>query len=206
MQKYITCLLLCLPCGISAQEIAVMLDKMNTVYVGADNPLHVVVSDVPPERLILTPSHGEITRNTNGGYNWRLCSFDSSRAWLVLADSVRENPFDTVFFRVKRMPEPEFELSKRKGHHSQGGIGWTLTHDSSENWRFELLSFEAEFFHKKSDPVTFVNRGMRFNSDVSEHINRVIPGDKVVFFNFKWKAGCDPTVRRSDQILGFRIK
>jgi len=205
MQKYIACLLMCLPFRISAQEIAVMLDKMNTLYVGFDNPLHIVVSDVPAERLILTPSHGKITRDKDGGYHWLLCSLDSSRAWLVLADSVRENSFDTVFFRVKRPPEPTFKLLERKGH-SQGGIGWTLSHDSSENWRFELLSFEAEFFHKKSDPVTFVNRGMRFDSDVSEHIKRIVPGDEVVFFNFKWKGGCDPTVRRSDQILGFRIK
>ncbi len=202
MQKYFLWSLLLLSSRGLAQSIAIMPERMNTLYVGVDNPLHAVVSDVPQARLLLIPSHGAITRNAAGGYNWRLCAFDSSRAWLVLADSVRENALDTVFFRVKRLPEPEFKLGK-----GQRGIGGIFSHDAAADWKCEMVSFEAEFLHRKSDPVLLINHGARFDAGVSEHVNRVVPGDRVIFTNFKWKvAGCDPAVYHSDQILEFRIR
>lgn len=205
MQKYILWTLLYIPCDSPAQSMAIMVDKMNTLYVGVDNPLHAVVSDVSAENLVLLPSHGEITRDTAGGYHWLLCSFDSGRAWLVLADSVRENAFDTLFFRVKRLPEPEFKYG-RDTHHGGGGIAGIFQHDCAEKWHCKIISFEAEFFHKNSDPVLIVNSGARFNAHVTEHLDRMIPGDQVKFTNFKWNSGCDPTVRRSDQEIRFKIK
>ena len=184
---------------VPAQEVAVMLDKMNVLFVGVDNPLHIVVSDVPTGRLVLTPSHGNISKDSSGGFLWRMCSFDSTRAWLILSDYTSGKPFDTVYFRVKLTPEPEFIVKNRI-------IGWIFHHDASENWKLQLISFEAEFIMKKSDPVVFVNQGRRFNGSVYEYMNRLVPGCHVIFSNFKWTVGCDPTVRRSDERLIFRIK
>lgn len=176
-----------------------MLDKMNVLFVGVDNPLHIVVSDVPAGRLVLTPSHGTITKDSSGGFTWRMCSYDSTHAWLVLADSISDKPFDTVYFRVKLTPEPEFIVKSR-------GVGWVFHHDAAENWKINLLSFEVEFYFRKQDPVAFVNQGLRFNGAVSEHMHKLVPNCQVLFFNFKWTVGCDPTVRRSVERLGFRIK
>lgn len=184
-----------------------MLDKMNVLFVGVENPLHIVVSDVASERLVLIPSHGTITKDSSGSFMWRLCSYDSTHAWLVLADSISDKPFDTVYFRVKLTPEPEFVFTKNKLHdHRIRTIGWVFHHDAAENWTINLLSFEVEFYFRKQDPVAFVNMGARFNGNVSENMSKLVPNCQVLFFNFKWTCGCDPTVRRSSELIGFRIK
>lgn len=179
--------------------MAIMTHKMNVLYAGFDNPLHVVVSDVPDERLVLIPSAGTIRRDSAGAYTWRLCTPESVEARLVLADSSENNPIDTLLFRVKRLSEPEFFVRGRS-------IGWSFQEGEGLQGDFHLLSFEAEFILKGADGIVFTNYGHRFNRDVSNYMNRLYPGCEFTLYNFRYSIGCDPTVRRSGQVLHYRMK
>lgn len=174
--------------------MAVMAHKMNVLYVGFDNPLHVVVSDVPDERLVLIPSAGTIRHDSAGAYTWRLCTFESAEARLVLADSGENQPIDTLSFRVKRLPEPDFFVRGRS-------IGWLFQEGEGLLNEFRLLSFEAEFILKGADAVVFTNYGHRFNEDVVSYMYRLYPGCEFTLYNFRYSVGCDPTVIRSGQVL-----
>jgi hypothetical protein len=198
--------------AVFAQNMAVQLDKMNVLFVGIPNEMHIVVNDVAPERLILLPSMGEVdtTDLKSGYYNWEICKKDTSVAWLVLADSVSTNPIDTVFFRVKRMPEPRFRLVHPKGHHSQGGI--VALYDNPEfhymaDARVIITGFDMCYWSKKSgDPLEKHNAGARFNSEISDLYNRATPGDRYYFYNIQWKTGCDVSGQKSGEVLNFLIK
>ena len=207
MPKY--CLIFCLffHHGLSAQPIAVMFDKMNAIFVGVPTEITIVVSDVSPGRLILMPSQGElVTIDTSlGKYQWTICALSSNKAWIILADSTPNNPIDTQFFRVKRVPEPSFKLSKT-GHHGERGIYGVFDGYYGEYFYPILLGYDVTFFPKRQDPVCFHNKGARFSGDVSDYVQRLIPGDAVIFSNLSWRVGCDPTVRHTEEGPAFRIK
>ncbi len=196
----------------SAQNMAVQVVKTNLLYVGIPNDMHIVVNDVPPERLILLPSMGKIDTIDlkSGHYKWTICKKDSSVAQLVLADSVRTNPIDTLFFRVAKLPEPQFRLVHPRAH-SMGGI--VALYDSPEfhfmeDTRIIVVGFDLCYYPKKSgsDPVQKHNSGARFGAEVQNLYNRALPGDRYRFFNFQWKIGCDETIRKSGDALYFELK
>ena len=66
-----------------------------------------------------------------------------------------------------------------------------------DNWRAEVVSYdlvkitETDILVKHSDAT----RRDFFYMD---------PGDIVHCYNIKWRAGCDPTVRKSTQVLEFK--
>lgn len=200
MLKYLIFLMWAMPFNhpVAAQQVAVMLDKMNVLYVGADNPLHLVVSDIQTESLVLTPSQGTIRTDGNGGFLWRLCSLDSVYARLILSDSTSDVPIDTMYFRVKRIPEPEFVFKKYL-------IGSVIHHDAAGDWIVWLLNFEADFYFQHQDPVKITNHGAQLNPDVLHYMQRMVPGSMVCFTNFRWKCGCDSQLRFSDARLVVKI-
>ncbi len=206
MQKYcLSALLLVFFSPLGAQQFAVMLDKMNALYAGVDNPFHVVVSDVAPERLILTPSMGTILADSNGGYLWRLYEYTSNQVRLLISDSIPEKVVDSLFFRVKRLPEPRFEIAKG-GHHSTGGIRGYFDGYCSEFLRPQILGFDLEFIAKKQDAMVAHNTGARFNGSAADCIHRLKPGDQIFISGITWQAGSDPTVRKSGEVLYLKVK
>ena len=206
MQKYcLSALLLVFFSPLGAQQFAVMLDKMNALYAGVDNPFHVVVSDVAPERLILTPSLGTILADSNGGYLWRLYAYTPNKVRLLISDSIPEKVVDSLFFRVKRLPEPRFEFAKR-GYHSAGGIIGYFDGYCSEFLRPLILGFDLEYIAKRQDPMVAHNTGAHFNGSAADSMNRLKPGDQVFISGITWRAGSDPMVRKSEEVLYLKVK
>ena len=63
----VLCLLFC-ACNLTAQTIALQLDKMNVLYLGVDNPVTVAVEGYSNKSIFLTTDNGTIT-GTNGHFN-----------------------------------------------------------------------------------------------------------------------------------------
>ncbi|HOY05496.1 MAG TPA: hypothetical protein PLO67_08840 [Saprospiraceae bacterium] len=172
------------------------------------NDLSVVVSDIPDGRLLLIPSQGEITRRDSmeGEYIWTICEKISGTAMLVLADSVEEQPVDTLRFRVK-VPEPEFMLAPKYGSSSRSPIGivgfWNAYQDAPD---VEIVGYDVLVMPPDQDPVEIHNTGIRFNSDIMHQITRAAPGYAYDFYNIAWKIGCDPKVRLSSREWRIEIK
>ncbi len=207
MQKYCLSVLLLLLFGrLQAQEFAVMLDKMNVLYVGVDNSFQVVVSDVPRERLVLSPSQGSVYWDSIGHrYRWSICESRSNKAALVISDTMGEAALDTLFFRVAGLPEPHFEWAKG-GYHAGGGITGFFEGYCSEYLRPVITGFDLTYIAKKQDAMVIHNTGARYEAGAASMVNRLKPGDRIFITGITWRAGCDPTVRKSEEVLFFEAK
>jgi hypothetical protein len=177
-------------------QVAVSLDGVRTVYAGVTNPITVVVSDVPTERVWVRPSQGEVVRREGCFFDWNIGQRDSTTAWLELLDWVTLEPFDTLFFRVKMIPQPQFRWWT--GHHGGGGLAAVLR-PFDFDLRCDVLRYECSFFKKNQDPAPWVrNLGTRANAQISAWMAQATPGDAVCIRHIRYRCGCDPTVRVGD--------
>lgn len=190
-----------------AQPIAIMLDKVNVLQAGVPNPIKVVVSDLPMERLLLQVSQGELIpiRQNEGLYYWKIPQMRSKKAWLILADSSMEHPIDTFYYRVEPLPEPRFYVNHAP-YIKHGGIYGFFDGYCSEHLRPEVISFEVTIMPKDRTPMTFQNLGPRFNETVVEHLTSNEPGTKVIIDKITFTGGFDPTIRQSEQVFEFELK
>lgn len=211
MQNYCIILGLLLSRLAVAQPISVMVDKMNVLHVGAPNDLSIVVSDIAANRLVVTVSQGEIVRldtlkkswhstTDQSRYCWTIREMKSKQAWLVIADSTLENPIDTLFFRVKQLPEPWFHLVESSGVWGQVGDY------CSEFLRATILSFDITFIPKGRAPIVMHNSGPRFSTEVLDYLNLAGRDWEVYIENITYTSGYDPSIRKSDQVLRFKKK
>ncbi len=192
---------------LAAQPIAIMLDKVNILQAGVPNPIKVVVSDLPMERLFLQVSQGELIPNdqNQGLYYWKIPQMRSKKAWLILADSSIEHPIDTFYYRVESLPEPYFNITKAP-FTTLGGIYGFFDGYCYEHLRPEVKSFEVTIIAKDRAPMIFQNLGPRFNETVVEHLTSNEPGTKVIIDKITWIGGFDPAIRQSEAVFEFELK
>lgn len=195
---------------IQAQKaIAIQLDKMNVLYIGVENPLKVVVSDVPDSNMYLVPSVGQLRKSGSRNYTWLICDTDSLNATLTLTDSVARLPIGVFHFRIKRLPEPvaRFGAQHRKHGwynrklHEYGGI-----HLIYENFNFDLraevLRYRVEIYDPVTQQSTIVqNEGPRFNAEVTVLIEQLKPECMVKINNILYRTGCGSRPLYSSQAL-----
>lgn len=83
--------------GFLPAQVAISTDKMNVLYPGLENPITVVVSDVPDSNLLLIPSMGEIKRTSASHYGWKICRRDTNFATLTIRDLQGDSVLTTKF-------------------------------------------------------------------------------------------------------------
>lgn len=197
-------------------QVAVELGKMNVVYAGVDNPVTIVVSDVPDSCLLVVPSRGKVVRSryTPGLYDWNIGLRDTAVVSLTLFDTTKNERIGTYFFRYKLLPEPVARLGAAHGSKTmnrgefcaQGGVAMILECCDFEA-KVDVVSYEVVVFSKKYGS-TWIGRntGARFNADVAEHIHRVIPGDWVLIQKIAYRMPGAAEPQHSSQELFFLIK
>lgn len=197
-------------------QVAVELSKMNVVYAGVDNPVRIVVNDVPDSCLLVVPSRGKVvrSRDTPGLYDWNIGLRDTAVVSLTLFDSTKNERIGTYFFRCKRLPEPVARLSathRSKAMHrgefcAQAGVAMILEGFDFDA-RVEVVHYEVVIFSKKYGSTWIgKNTGARFNPSVSEHINSVVPGDWALFRKIAYRMPGAAEPQHSSQELFFLIK
>lgn len=176
---------------------AIMLDQMNIFYIGADNPVTVLVTGVPQEEIQLSASgSGGVTleKKDDMHYNVRATTPGEARITVAWKDEVSQ----TFQYRVKRIPDPEARLggTYKSGHIPNGtfrvqkGLSIVL-----ENFDFDLtcnlIDFEVVRAPRKGDPIVLKNAGVRFSQEVQQLIQLARPGDRYYFNSIKTKCPGD---------------
>ncbi len=210
---FLFCLLFLKTTWLSAQ-IVVAADKMNAVYPVVDNPISVVVSDVPDGRLLVTASMGELRKmDTLGHYIWHFCQRTSPEAALALRDTVAGEEVGVMRFRVQNLPkavpffgpkQPCANCMYNGDFRAQGGISMVF-----QNFDFDLkadvVSYDVGYVSPNQDPVEKHNIGGRWNAEVAELVKKARPGDVFYFDNIRYRVSCDPVVREAGGLV-FKIK
>jgi gliding motility-associated protein GldM len=183
---------------------AVMLDKMNVVYIGVENPI-TVSSGAGDEKTSVVPNGGGITLSKAGpGKYIAKATTPDMKAGITV--SVKDGKSSTFPIRVKRIPDPIPTLGgKLRGGNAQPG---TIKAQTGIVPVLDNFDFEARFNVESYDMV-FVSKGEIFRASTSgplfspqmlTFISRAKPKDVIYLEEIKVR-GPDGSPRKIGQIV-----
>ncbi len=194
------------------ENVAMEVVKMNVLYIGVDNPLRVAAAGIPANELrVQLIGKGSIE---GGNSNYVVRVVEPGEVKLRVSRQVGNDLKFVVDqkYRVKRIPDP---MPKLDGQYSSRVVVADLMYQTKgispilENLDFEvsceIVGFEATYLPLKEDPITKVNKGGEWNSDVLEWIKKAKPGDAYFFDDIQVKCPGD-TEPRNVGGLAFKIK
>jgi gliding motility-associated protein GldM len=184
---------------------AVMLDKMNVVYIGVDNPI-TVSSGAGAEKTNVVPSGGGMTITKGAGPGKYIARATTPDMKANLKVSVTGGKSSDFPIRVKRIPDPVPTLGgKLRGGNSQPG---TIKAQSGVVPLLENFDFEARF-NVESYAMVYVSKGEIFRSETSgplfnaqmqSFLGRAKPKDVIYIEEIKVR-GPDNSPRKIGQIV-----
>jgi hypothetical protein len=192
--------MLFLPVALTGQ-VAVMLEKMNVVYLGLENPMTVVVDNLPDSLVVLTADWGTIHKRSAHKYLWRAdCNNIKSSVTFIVQEKHTGDILQLYTCRTKPILATMtlgMKLSRSiicgvGEFKAQGGIIMTVTNMEID------AQCDVEYFTvihargKGHDLVTLRNYGGRYNPKVGAEINKAKPGDVYYFTDVKYKCFCKP--------------
>ncbi len=184
---------------------AVMLDKMNVVYIGVDNPI-TVSSGAGAEKTNVIPNGGGMTIAKGAGpgkYVVRATTPDLKAGLTVSVTGGKTSPFP---IRVKRIPDPVPTLGgKLRGGNAQPG---TIKAQTGIVPVLDNFDFEARFnvesydmvFVSKGEIFRATTSGPLFNAQMQTFLQRAKPKDVIYLEEIKVR-GPDGTPRKIGQIV-----
>lgn len=184
---------------------AVMLDKMNVVYIGVDNPI-TVSSGAGAEKTNVVPSGGGLTITKGAGPGKYIARATSPDLKANLKVSVTGGKSSDFPIRVKRIPDPVPTLGgKLRGGNAQPG---TIKAQTGIVPVLDNFDFEARFnvesydmvFVSKGEIFRATTQGPLFNAQMQTFLSRAKPKDVVYLEEIKVR-GPDGTPRKIGQIV-----
>ena len=183
---------------------AVMLDKMNVVYIGVDNPI-TISSGAGDEKTSAIPTGGGITL-THSGPGKYIAKATTPDLKAHINVSVKGGKSTDFPIRVKRIPDPVPTLGgKLRGGNAQPG---TIKAQTGIVPVLDNFDFEARFnvesydmvFVSKGEIFRATTSGPLFNPQMQTFLSRAKPKDVIYLEEIKVR-GPDGTPRKIGQIV-----
>lgn len=162
---------------------AISVDKINVVYQGVDNPLHVVVRGVPEEQVRV---EGEGIELMHQGHLYFTACAKALNEGRIRVSGGNLKPVEFIF-RIKPYPDPVLFLGRRKGGEIDASEfkkqpGVIATYETPDHCSTcDVRSFEVKRVTQKGETVTLKNKGARFTQAVQALINLAASGDIFTF-------------------------
>lgn len=182
---------------------AIAPTKMNVLYLGADNPLSIAVSEVPDSKLTVTISNGTI-RKEGAGYIANPGQLGSAIIQVFAEVNGKKVPTGSMEFRVKPIPDPLANIAGRiagpiskKKLLEQKAVNVSISN-------FDLdIQFKVTGFKMSATIKGFVNEYVSKSDKITEEQKSVIRGmsvgDKLYFEDIK-AVGPDERIRQMPTI------
>lgn len=189
---------------------AISLNKLNTLYIGIENPLSIVVRGVPKDQLSIQGEGINLVKISGDNDDYTATASAPGIGYIHVSGG--DLSPKKVAFRLKRIPNPVPTLSgTRRGGtigngeiKAQGGVVAVL-----ENFDFDaycsISSYEVTYLAKGQDPVTVTNTGARFSGPATDLVNRATPGDVYFFDDIRCQCPGDASTRNLGSLV-FRIR
>jgi gliding motility-associated protein GldM len=183
---------------------AVMLDKMNVIYIGVENPI-TISSGAGDEKTSVIPSGGGISLAKAGPGKY-IAKATTPDLKCNIKVSVKDGKTSDFPMRVKRIPDPVPTLGgKLRGGNAQPG---TLKAQTGIVPVLDNFDFEARFnvesydmvFASKGEIYRASAQGPLFSSQMLTFIGRAKPKDVIYLEEIKVR-GPDGTPRKIGQIV-----
>lgn len=209
----IVCLLNIQPVG--SQTFAVELPRMNVVYLGVDNPIKIVVNDLPDSCVIVEASFGKIQKGKNAFYSWNGVANEDSLC-LILFDTCHQQMIAKRDYRVFKIPvilslggTPRYSKNSEirlPEFRAMAGVAALISGfdicGSCQMHRYRTTVFSKTL----KEPWIAINDGPRFGSAVSERFKSLKAGDWVRFDRFVYQCPGDINLQYPAEELLFKIK
>lgn len=189
---------------------AIAVNKLNVFYIGVDNPVSIVVRGVPKEQVVVKGDGLNLKKSPGDNDDYTVTATTPGTGYITVSGGdLKPMKFQ---YRVKKIPDPVPRLG---GNHrggtmangefkAQNGIAAVM-----ENFDFDaycdVVSYEVTYLTKRQDPVTVINYGARFNSDVEALVSKAAPGVAYFFDEIKVRCPGDAAARNLGSLV-FRIR
>ena len=181
--------------GIFAQDniqFAISPVKMNSLYVGVDNPLHIAVAGVQADKISVTISQGTITKLSGVEYVVRPTTPGEAKIGIITETNGQKKETGSMMFRVKMLPTP---IAKVAGKESgvidldvlaaQKGVIADME-DFLFDVRFTVTQFNVSVATPQGEKVEKSNSS-NFTDAQKELINNLTSGQRIFITNIKAK-------------------
>ena len=176
-----------------AQHVAVETDKINSAYVGEDNPITVVSGNYTCDQLVVKTDNGTLKGN-GCTYTYRPERPGMAKITVYARTGRKQKQISVQNIRVKKMPLPEISLAgKRAGNLSLAelqnctapacipgvddfDIQYTVTGCS--------IKIIQHITHDIILNKTYTNKnGAVFNDDIYKTFSNLHTGDQIIIYN-----------------------
>ena len=163
--------------------------KMNVMYIGVDNPIEILMSGVPSEKITATMTNGSITKSGN---EWIAKPNSPGNARISVRGEVDKKQVDGGYmdFRIKMLPTPIAKIGGRPGGNidknvlvSSPGVGAELD-DFLFDLRYQVTQFNVGILTPQGERVA-ESKSAAFTDAQKSLISGVTKGAKVFISNIK---------------------
>lgn len=193
--------------GIECMEGAILLENIQVIYIGVNNPCRISITNVPSEqlRVSVTGMTIENTDEGNGLYNIKASRPGNGIITISAGDYIER--FDV---RIKRIPNPVAKLGNRIGgrmgsgqFQAQTGVSCWLE-DFDFDARCKVTSFSITRIATDGTQETVRNEGAKFSEEVISLQGKATTGDIYLIEEVKTKCSGDMANRKINSLV-FRI-
>ena len=172
--------------AVSSQNIAIVADKNNVLYIGVDNPISIVVENYPSNQLVIKAGKGTITGSYGKTFIYR--GIEPGNESIIIYKKERLEEIGRSTFRVKYIPDPIAKVGPSGGGNIKAAIlkNQQYIRAELENFDFDAV-FEIDSFTLniiRPDTCFFkevISIGNKFGSAVAEALISIKKNDIVIF-------------------------
>lgn len=203
------CLLLLFD-SITAQQIAVNLDKMDVLYVGVDNQISILHEGLSSSEFQVKADKGTLICVGTGKYTIR----PTKPGEVTITVSTGSGKTYRKVLRAKRIPDPVPALGATLWRSdtiepgrfkAQGGIS-LLLRDFDFDIKCEVVKYKvthigAEYIGNGVFTHSVTNKGARFGTEATAIISEGVPGDLFIFSHIMARCPCDERNRHLNDLV-----
>ena len=185
--------------------------KMNVLYIGVPNPLEIVASDIPIDKIQVSISDGSIAKDNRKAGSYIAQVRKPGTVTIKITANINGQILNlgSKEFSVKRVPDPIAYIANKKGGTidksellDQAGIK-AVIENFDFDMRFNVISFKVSATIK-GFPQEAIANSAAFTAQQKKIIEQAPSGGKVYFEDIKAK-GPDGSIR-SLGTIAFKIK
>ena len=180
--------------GQTTPLVSIAATKMNSFYIGIDNPIKVAASGFESSKLSVKVSEGTIT-GSNGNYMVNVVKGNET----IVEVSANGNVIGTEKFRIKSLPAPiifigaireDGDIAKADLLNVNGITAKLLNFDFEVN--YEVISFDLTVISKTQDGsnavITLSSQSNLFSTPQKQVLEKLQAGQKLYIENVNYKG------------------
>lgn len=192
-------------------QAAVELEKIQVLLAGIDNPITIAVDDLPDSCISVAVSIGNIKKERNGRYSWRVL-LDTNKAVLTLTDRCNNEPLAKRQYSIRELTTEILLGAKyrscridKKVFSEQAGLA-CVPIEGEIDTRLEIPGFQVYLQKESGKILEGHNIGARFSGNILTWVKSIETGDEIIFSQIMYKYPGAKQAKESNETLKFVIK